>query len=132
MKLDETVARACERVPGLLRGALVLLPDGILLSRVGGESALDLEPLIRAATRSFHDRVLPVLGALAKWSQQPVLEYLFVIDDQLVVIQGGRRDPRLALAVACTREHTVGVVLTAARLAMSDLETEIDLSPWGL
>lgn len=132
MKLDEAVARACERVPGLLRGALVLLPDGILLSRVGGESALDLEPLIRAATRCFHDRVLPVLGALAKWSQQPFLEYLFVIDDQLVVIQGGRRDPRLALAVACTREHTVGFVLTATRLAMIDLEAEIDLSPWGL
>jgi hypothetical protein len=132
MNLDETVARACERVPGLLRGALVLLPDGILLSRVGGESELDLEPLISAATRSFHDRVLPVLRALTKWSQQPFLEYLFVIDDQLVVIQGGRRDPRLALAVACTREHTVGVVLTAARLAMSDLETEIDLSPWEL
>jgi hypothetical protein len=132
MKLDESVARACERIPGMLRGALVLLPDGILLSRIGGESALGLEPLIRAATRCFHERVLPALGTIAKWPQQPVLEYLFVIDDQLVVIQGGRRDPRLALAVACTREHTVGFVLTAVRLAMHDLEEEIDLSPWGL
>src|SRR5437868_10813658 len=124
MKLDEAVALACQRVPGLLRGALVLLPDGIMLSHVGGDSALDLEPLIQAAIRCFHDRVLPALGAVARWQKQPFLEYLSVIDDQLIVIQGGRRDPRLALAVACTREHTVGVVLTAARLAMIDLEAE--------
>jgi hypothetical protein len=132
MNLDETVARICQSIPGMLRGALVLLPDGILLSRVGGERALDLEPLIRTATRCFHERVLPALGAVGQWPHQPFLEYLFAIDDQLVVIQGGRRDLRLALAVACTREHTVGLVLTATRRAMLDLEAEIALSPGGL
>lgn len=133
MKLDDVVARACQQVPGMMRGALVLLPDGILLAGVGGESVLDLEPLIRSASRCFSERVMPALGAaIGTWPAQPFLEYLFVIEDQLVVIQGGRRDPRLALAVACTREHTVGFVLTATRRAMLHLEAEIDLSSWGL
>src|SRR4051812_37659016 len=120
MKLDDVVATVCQRVPGMVRGALVLLPEGILLAGVGA-SALALEPLIRSASRCFSERVLPALGAVARWPQRPFLEYLSVVDDQLIVIQGGRRDPRLALAVACTREHRVGVVLTATRRAMADL-----------
>jgi len=129
MKLETLVARACERVPGFVRGALVLLPDGLLLAGVGGESVLDLEPLIRSAARCFAGRTGPVL---ANWRDEPFVEYLFVIHDQLVVIEGGRRDPRLALALACTREHNVGFALSAARLAMTDVEADVDLSAWGL
>jgi hypothetical protein len=129
MKLDDDVARACERVPGLQRGALVLLPDGMLIAGVGGDSALDLEPLIRSAGRCFASRESPVLG---KVPAPPFVEYLFVTSDQLVVIQGGRRDPRLALALVCSREHNAVFSLTAARLAMADIEDGVDLSPWGL
>jgi hypothetical protein len=129
MKLEACVARACERVPGLVRGALVLLPDALLLAGVGGDSALDLEPLIRSAGRCLATRNGPVVGGAPI---RPFVEYLFVIHDQLVVIQAGRRDVRLALAVVCTREHNVAFALTAARLAMADVEAEIDLSAWGL
>lgn len=129
MRLEDVVERACERVPGLLRGALVLLPEGFLLAGVGGESALDLEPLIRSASRCLAERKSP---ALRGRPIQPFAEYLFVTDDQLIVIQGGRRDPRLALAVVCTREHNVGFALAASRLAISDVETGVDLAAWGL
>jgi len=128
MKLEDAVARACERVPGIVSGALVLLPDGLLLAGVGG-SALDLEPLTRSATRCLGDRGNDLLG---RWPAQPFVEYLFVIDDQLVVIQGGRRDARLGLAISCTREHNLGFALAAARRAMIELEDELDLSAWGL
>jgi hypothetical protein len=118
MKLDVDVARACERVPGLQRGALVLLPEGFLIAGIGGDSALDLEPLIRSA---------------GKVPAPPFVEYLFVTHDQLVVIQGGRRDPRLALALVCSREHNNAVFsLSAARLAMADVEDSVDFSAWGL
>jgi hypothetical protein len=128
MKLEAVVARGCERVPGLVRAALVLLPDGFLLAGIGGASVLDLEPLIRSTGRCLATSDRPAPGA---WSA-PLVEYLFVIHDQLVVIQGGRRDARLALALVCTREHNVGFVLTAARLAMFDVEAGVDLSTWGL
>jgi hypothetical protein len=122
------VARACERVPGLTRGALVLLPDGLLLAGVGSDSALELEPLIRSAGRCFTGRTRP---PLANWRDEPFVEYLSVVGGQLVVIEGGRRDPRLALALACTREHNVGLALRAARLAMTEVEAEVDLSALG-
>jgi hypothetical protein len=128
MQLETLVARACERVPGFVRGALVRLPDGLLLAGVG-DSVLDLEPLIRSAAQCFAGRTGP---ALANWRDEPFVEYLVVIHDQLVVIEGGRRDPRLALALACTREHNVGAALGAARLAMTDVEADVDLSALGL
>ena len=123
------VERACERVPGLVRGALVLLPDGLLLAGLGGETALDLEPLTRSASRCLASRATPGLTAGAP---APFVEYMFVIHDQLVVVQRGRREARLALALVCTREHNVGFALTAARLAMADVEAEFDLAAWGL
>jgi hypothetical protein len=112
-----------------VRGALVLLPEGYLLAGVGDDSILDLEPLIRSASRCLADRSHPAFGGPAA---RPFVEYLFVIHDQLVVIQGGRRDARLALALVCTREHNVGFALAAARLAMADVEADVDLAAWGL
>lgn len=129
MSFDTAMQRACQRVPGLVRGGLVLLPDGLLLAGFGGETALDLEPLIRSASRCLASRATPGLTARPP---APFVEYLFVIHDQLVVVQRGRREARLALALACTREHNVGFALTAARLAMADLEADVDLAAWGL
>lgn len=125
MNLDAQLERACSRVPGLVRGALVLVPDGFLLAATRGARSLELEPLIRSAARCFGARTpSPV--------DRPIVEYLFVIHDQLVVIQGGRANGRLALAAECERADNLGFVLGASRLAFADIEASVDLSPWGV
>jgi hypothetical protein len=129
VSIDAMVARACERVPGMVRGVLVLLPEGFLLGGAGDDHMLDLEPLIRSVGRCLTPRVSPPIGGRAG---MPLVEYLFVIHDQLVAIQAGRRDPRIALAVVCTREHNITFALTATRLAIAEIEASIDLTAWGL
>lgn len=127
--MTETIAAACALVPGLVHGALVLLPDGILLGGVGATSVLDHEPLLRSATRCLAVRPMPAIGAE---TPSAFVEYVFVLHDQLVVIQGGRRDPRLALAVACSREPNLMWVVSSTRRAIETLETTIDLAAWGV
>jgi hypothetical protein len=128
VNLDATVAKACERIPGMVRGALVFLPDGFILAGAGDDDILDLEPLIRASARC--------LGAPAALSldgvEQEILEYLLVVHDQLIVIRRSAREPRLALAVSCTREHNMMFAVTASRLAMAEIEEHADLAPWGI
>jgi hypothetical protein len=114
--VDDAIARACELVPSLVRCALVLLPEGLLIGGIGADSVLDHEPLIRSAIGD---------GPPARF-----VEYLFVIDDQLVVIQGGRGNTRLALAVVCTREPNLALVLNATRRAVSIIEESLDLRAW--
>lgn len=128
MNLDEVVARACERIPNLVRGALVFLPDGFVLAGAGDDNFLDLEPLIRAAARCLASPLSPSLRGAAR----EVVQYLFVAHDQLVAVQRSSRDPRLALAVACTRDCNPIFALGTTRLAMRDVEGSIDLSPWDL
>jgi hypothetical protein len=128
VNVDAAVARACERIPGMIRGALVFLPDGFILAGVGDDDILDLEPLIRAAARCLAASPTPVL----RGSSVEVTEYLFVVHDQLVAIQRSVRDPRLALAVSCTPEYNPAFALGATRLAMRDIEANVDLSSWGL
>jgi hypothetical protein len=127
--VDVAVAGACEHIPGLRRGALVLLPEGYVLGAVGDGRLLDLEPLIRSAGRCLGERETP---ALRDQPPAPFVEYLFVIHDQLVVIQGGRRDARLALALVCTREANLAFVLSASRAALRTVESAVDLAAWGL
>ena len=128
MNLDDAITHACERVPGLVRGALLFLPEGFLLAGTRNASNLDLEPLIRSAARTLAPREAPSIHD----ETLDAVEYVFVIHDQLVVIQRGRRDPRLALAVVCTREHNIAFAMGTTRLAMRELEEVVDLSPWGL
>jgi hypothetical protein len=125
--VDESIARACELVPGLVRCALVLLPEGLLIGGFGAESVLDHEPLVRSAARCLAARPTPAIGDRAA----TFVEYLFVIEDQLVVIQGGRRDARLALAVTCTREPNLAFVLSSTRQAIRAVEDSFDLAAWG-
>jgi hypothetical protein len=129
MNIDAIVERACERIPGLVCSGLVLLPEGYLLGSAGDGGLLDLEPVIRSAARCLSERATPAFDGRPA---APFVEYLFVIRDQLVVIEGGRRDPRLALILACTREPNIALALGLARLALAALETAIDLSAWTL
>jgi len=128
LKIDECVTRACERVPGLIRGALVFLPEGFVLAGVGDDDSLDLEPLTRATARCLGAPQAPMIHG----EPRAVNEYLFVVHDQLIAIQRSVRDARLALTVACTREVNPGFVLGSSRLAMREIESTIDLSSWGL
>src|SRR5262245_3530583 len=106
MDLDRSVANACQAVPGLVRAALALLPEGFLVGGVGAHSTFEHEPLVRSAKRCLE---VPVQASLVP--AVPYVEYLFVIDDQLIAIQRGRKDPRLVLIVACTREPNLAFVL---------------------
>lgn len=122
MNIDATLARACERVPGVVRAALVLLPDGFTIGRAGDADNFELEPLVRAVARCFEPSE----------SDVALIEYLFALPEEYVVIQGGRRDPRLALGLLCSRQYNAPFVRSAARLAMGDVEAEVDLAKWGL
>lgn len=128
MTIDECVTRACERVPGLIRGALVFLPEGFVLAGVGDDDSLDLEPLIRATARCLGTPQAPII----RGEPRVVNEYLFVVHDQLIAIQRSVRDTRIALAVACPMEINPGFALGSSRLAMREIEATIDLSSWGL
>jgi hypothetical protein len=48
-------------VPGLIDGALVLLPEGILIGGGGAGGAYDREPLVRSAARVLGARATPAL-----------------------------------------------------------------------
>jgi hypothetical protein len=128
VNVHEAVTFACERIPGLIRGALMFLPEGFVLVGVGDADALDLEPLIRAAARCLGAPVSPTL----RGAPRVATEYLFVVHEQLVAIQRSAHDPRLALAVACASDLNPGFALGASRLAMRDIEATVDLSSWGL
>lgn len=127
MNADDAVARACALVPGLVQGALALLPEGLLIGGVGEASAFEQEPLVRSATRCLLEVEPPLSDEAAR---VPLVEFLFVNDDQVVVIQRGRSAARLALAVVCTREPNLAFVLSSTRRAMHEIEGMIDLAVW--
>jgi hypothetical protein len=119
MKLDPLIDEACAQVPGLMRSALIVLPEGLLIGGLGAESALDHEPLARAAVACMRD------GESA--GSPGFVECAFVSEAELVVIQRGRKDARLALAVVCTREPNLALVLSASRRALQRLEGRVVL-----
>jgi hypothetical protein len=129
MNVDDAVARACSLVPGLIRGALALLPEGLLIGGVGEASAFEQEPLVRSATRCLLAEEPPLTGDGPRGA---LVEFLFVNDEQLVVIQRGRSAARLALAVVCTREPNLAFVLSSSRRAMREIEGTIDLAVWEI
>lgn len=126
-QLDDSIDKACEAIPGRQSGALVLVPDGMLIGGFGGDGAFDREPLVRSAARCLASP--PVALAHTKGAATFV-EYAFVSQGQLVVILRGERYERVALALACSREANLAWVLGAARRALADIEAEVDLAPW--
>ena len=129
MRVHDSIAGVCELVPGLLRAALILLPEAELIAGIGGESFLDHEPLVRSAARCLTVRANPPVNG---GDAVPFVEFLFVLDAEIVVVQGGRRSSQLALAVACSREPNVALVLSSTRAAMAWLESSIDLLALGV
>ena len=63
-------------------------------------------------------------------SRAGLVEFLFVNDEQVVVVQRARSSTRLALAVVCTREPNLAFVLSSTRRAMHEIEGTIDLAVW--
>jgi hypothetical protein len=126
MNLDECLARACEPVPGLMRGALALLPEGLLISGVGEGSIFEHEPLARSAARCL-TAAIP-----GKTRVDPFVEHVFVSPHELVVIVRGQRYPQLALALACRNGPNLTFVLSLSRMALHSIEATTDLAVWEL
>ncbi|HYQ42797.1 MAG TPA: hypothetical protein VER11_12540 [Polyangiaceae bacterium] len=127
--IDEVIAQACEPVPGVENGALVLLAEGMLLGGFGSGRAFDREPLVRAAVRC-----LGASNALPRPSQSALefIEYAFVTSRQIVVILRGAHRPTVALALVCARESNLAFVLGAARRALGYIEANVELDQWGI
>jgi hypothetical protein len=129
MNFDEQIARACEPVPGLLHGALALLPEGLMIGGVGQGGSFNREPLARSATRCLAHYLTasrPTADAAL------FVEHLFVGREELVVILQGRRYPQLALALRCTAEPNLAFVRSLSRTALDCIEATVDLAVWGL
>jgi hypothetical protein len=128
MTPDDYLAQACEQVPGLVQGALALLPEGLLLGGVGPGKAFDREPLARAAARCLSS----VGEASPDEAARTFVEHVFVGPRELYVIARGSRYPRLALALSCSTEANLAFVLSASRAALRKLEASIDLEGLGI
>jgi hypothetical protein len=127
MNLDECVARACEPVPGLVYGALVLLPEGLLIGGVGEGGQFEREPLARSAARCLAGAMAP-----RTTEQAPFIEHVLVGVEELVVILRGQRYPQLALALVCSAEANLTFVLSLSRTALRSIEATVDLAVWEL
>ena len=125
--INDVMGDACERVPGMRNGVLVLLAEGVAIGAIGTGSAFECEPLVRAAVRC-----LSAANALARPSRKATefVEYSFVAADQITIMLRGRREPRVALVLACARESNLAFVLTAARRALAEIETTEALVDW--
>lgn len=122
--LEETLSRACAAVPGVVTFALVAVPEGVVIGGVGTE--LERGLLARGAASLTAERcVLPKAHGGAK-----LVEYAIVSDEQLVVVLRGQRCRWVALALACTREANLALVLGSARGALQLLEFTLDLARW--
>lgn len=128
MTLDDSIASACEAVPGLQSGVLVLLPEALAIGGVGEGSSFDREPLVRSAARALSS--VPTSAPTKDGAS--FVEYAFVSQEQLVVILRGRRHSRVALALACSREANLQWVLSSTRAALQTIETTVNLADFEL
>jgi hypothetical protein len=125
--IDQSISQACAEVPGRMSGALVLLPDGIQLGGFGEGGVLGREPLARSAARCLGSPPVAVS------SGKPALnfaEYAFVSAGELVVILRGKRFQHVALAVCCSREANLALVMNTSRRALGQIEAGVDLGTW--
>lgn len=125
--IDEIISDACECVPGVRNGALVLLAEAVALGGAGAGGVFEREPLVRAAVRCF-----AAANALARPSRKSLefVEYSFVSERQIIVILRGLSHPGTALALACARESNLAFVLGAARQAHTAIEAKLDPMQW--
>jgi hypothetical protein len=127
LPIDESLASVCEGLTGLTLGALVLVPEGAVVARVGGGGVFDCEPLARAAARLASERLaLPRPVGMA-----PFVEYSFVSHEQVVVmLRGGRDRARFVLALCFTRDANLALLLGSSRRAFRNLERIVDWAAW--
>ena len=119
MNIDAVITHSCDRIPGLQHAALVSIPDGFLLGATRGAKLLDLEPLIRAAVKCVS-------------RDAALVEHVFAMRDQFVVIHAGRANTRLVLVATTSLEPNIAFVLATSRAAMSEVEAAIDVADWEL
>lgn len=119
MTTNRLLLRACEPIPGLLRGAVLLVPDGIVIAHLGVDRASEVEPLVRATLRCVMAR--PALGDF--------VEYTLVSTESILVVEVGR-EGRIALAAECSHGANIALVMTATRQAAAVFASEFDIAPW--
>lgn len=129
MNMSTAITRACQDVPGLIRAALVLLPEAYFLAGHGDRRAFDYEPLIRAAARCLAPRPTPAVDARAP---AEFVEYALVFEHGMIIVEAGRRTPRLALALECDLTANLALVQHACRQALATLEADVDLDAWEM
>jgi hypothetical protein len=129
MDIDECLAHACELVPGLLHGALALLPEGYLIGSLGAGGAFSREPLVRFAARCFKGFDG---GPSASARKTSFVEHVLVGREELVTLSQSARYPRLALVIVCSSEPNLAFVIAGSRQALRRLEDGVDLEAWEL
>lgn len=122
--IEAALSDVKELVPGILRAAVVILPEGLQLGAFGESHAMDYEPLVRACSRCFGEEA----GGLAGGQEGTLsfTEYCALLDGSLVVMQRGRRNSRIALAVVCSLEVNLALLLTASRAAIGLIEAAVE------
>jgi hypothetical protein len=129
MNVDDSLVQACKEVPGIVEGALVVLPEGLLIGAIGDGRAFDREPLVRST-------VTCLSGAMARVTRVDestgFAEHVFVTPDQLVVILRSQRYPRLGLALNCTRDANLAFVLASTRKVLQAVESTLEPDVWEL
>ncbi|MET0592002.1 MAG: hypothetical protein ABW133_04835 [Polyangiaceae bacterium] len=105
------------------------MPEGILIGWSGDGNNFDHEPLMRSAWRCLSRGETSMLDDAPPFR---FVEFVFVVDNELVVIQRGRRAEQLVLAVVCTREANLRWVLESTRRAIIELENGVNLREFGL
>ncbi|MBL8624683.1 MAG: hypothetical protein JNK64_25470 [Myxococcales bacterium] len=130
MIAGDAIARACGDVPGLLRAALVLLPEAFFLAGHGEARASDYEPLVRAAARCLTPRATP-RGDVAP---APFVEYVLVLAHGVIVIEASRQSSRLALVLECDHSANLTLIQLSCRAALAALEATLgrELETWGM
>lgn len=117
--INRLLSEKCASIPGLVEGALALLPEGILIGSVGLKNSFAGEPLVRAAARCLSP------AQVAPWT-----EHTFVSAERLIVIQRGRLHAHLALALICGRDANLQFVIHSTRQALLAVESEFDWGAW--
>ena len=106
----------------LVRAAAVLLPDGLVLESTGEGESLDHELLARTCVSCFASSA----DGDPAGTQSAFVEYVMLTADRVLLLQRGRREPRLALVALCERAANPQLLLVNARLAIATLEAELD------
>jgi hypothetical protein len=128
--IEAALSDVKQLLPGVIRAAVVLLPEGLQLGAFGESHAMDYEPLVRACSRCFGGEA----GALDVGQGEPLCftEYCALMDDSLVLMQRGRRNSRIALAVVCALEVNLSLLLTSTRAAIELIEAAVECAELDL